>query len=66
MKDYTKKQYSESRPTLDAPDCINYCLHHLFADKKHVRGDEIVKNLTFEELIGALLSAKDVLDKQEK
>jgi hypothetical protein len=63
MKDFTEEQYSESRPDVDICDGINFCLKQLFKDKEHGRDDEIVDSLTFEELIGVLLKAKDIVDK---
>jgi hypothetical protein len=41
---------------------VNFCLAQLYADRMHRCGDEVVRNLTFEELIGALLLARDVAD----
>ena len=57
MIDYSKEL--ASRPDKDAIDCVNYCLQQLCADKTHEVTDEIVNKLTFEEVIGALLLAKD-------
>lgn len=66
MKDYTQKELESSRPKQDALDCINYCLKCLFKDTKHRVDDEISKHLTYEEVIGALLLAKDFLTEQEE
>jgi hypothetical protein len=61
MKDCTKKALSATRPTKTAKETVSFCLSQLFKDKTHMIEDEIVKGLTFEELIGALLLAQDSL-----
>lgn len=62
MKDFTEEQYSADRPDVDICDGLNFCLEQLFNDKEHGRDDEIVHSLTFEELIGVLLKAKDIIE----
>lgn len=59
MKDYTKEQLQEGRPDTTAVEGIDFCLERLYEDKKHIVLQEFVKGLCFEELIGALLLAKD-------
>ena len=66
MKDYTQKELESSRPKKDALDCINYCLECLFEDNKHKTGDEISKNLTYEEIIGALLLSRDMFEAEKE
>jgi len=59
MKDYNRSELEDGRPEKNAGDCIEFCLKQLYADRKHFITDEVVSGLTFEELIGALLLAKD-------
>lgn len=65
MKDATKEVLESSRPDKDAKDTIKSCLSQLYADEEHEIEDEIVNNLTFEELIGALLLARDEISRLE-
>jgi hypothetical protein len=73
MKDYTRKELEASRPDVDGQECINFCLEALFKDKTKRMNDAvctfkdrkrkgqgwITTTLTYEELIGALLLARD-------
>lgn len=65
MKDYTKEVLENKRPNKSAEDAIEFCLNQLYADKEHVIGGKIVAKLTFEELIGALLLARDEISMLE-
>lgn len=66
MKDYTERSLRESRPDVDALETIKFCLVCFFRDKKHRLADKVVKNLTYSELIGALLLAEDYMSEIEK
>lgn len=59
MKDFTKEELTASHPSKEPKDSIDFCLGRLYEDETKNVCDEIVKDLTFEELIGALLQAKD-------
>ena len=59
MKDFTKEQLEESRPDRCAETCINFCLDMLYKDDHKRISDQVVYSLSYEELIGALLKAKD-------
>jgi len=61
MKDYTKKEINDGRPKHDALHCVEFCLDCLYKDKKHVFEDTLTDRLTYEELLGALLQARDEL-----
>lgn len=62
MKDYTQEILEESRPEgITALGAIEFCLQQFYRDASHEREDEIVARLTFEEVIGALLLARDAL-----
>ena len=62
MKDYPKEKFEIRRPPKTLRVCIDHCLERLYADDIHKCRDEITKNLTYVEIIGALLLARDVLD----
>ena len=63
MKDYTKDQIEESRPTDSCLYLLNYCLDLLYSDKSHSFRELITDSgLTFEELLGALLVARDAVE----
>ena len=62
MKKITQKELTFSRPNIELIDGLKFCLRQLYKDTKHYISDEIVRCLTFEELIGVLLLA---LDKEE-
>jgi hypothetical protein len=65
MKDITQKDAEVGRPDAPALQTINYCLEQIFADTHASLNDTIVKGLTFEMLIGALLQARDLAKKEE-
>ena len=59
MKDATRHTLEASRPGLSALKTVKFCLERLYDDTHHSIIDEVVHNLTFEELIGTLLQAYD-------
>ena len=62
MKDYTQEELEMGPVTnISTEKAIEFCLKKLYEDKVYTVGEEIVKGLTFEELIGVLLMAKDAL-----
>lgn len=63
MKDCTQKELESSRPDISAQDALEFCLERLYLDKRHYITQEIVDGLDFEELIGTLLLARDVVIK---
>ena len=66
MKDFTQDELESSRPNGDPLSNIQYCLTQLYADKKHSIENKVSPALTYEELIGALLSAVDeIVDLRE-
>ena len=62
MIDYTQSEIENNRPEKSVYECINFCLSRLYKDRKHRVTDEVVNGMTFEELIGALLLAKDEIE----
>ena len=59
MKNCSKRFYEDPIVTHAIPEnAIDFCLARLYADKKHDDAEEIVKRLTYEEVIGALVFAK--------
>jgi hypothetical protein len=66
MKDITRKTLEAYRPSEDALRCLNFCLGQLFADRRKSRDDIVAGCCTYEELIGALLLARDRLKQDKK
>ena len=64
MKDYTKDD--GSRPELSPLEAIEHCLKCLLADKTKYLNEYVVDECEYEELIGALLLAKDGLKELKK
>ena len=62
MKDETKLTLENSSPTVPDEQVINHALDMLYADEEHNITDEVVNNLTYEEIIGALLIARDMIE----
>lgn len=49
----------ESRPACPAETLIDFCLTQLCRDSRHLLTTEVSPRLTYEELIGTLLKARD-------
>ena len=62
MKDLSPTDLEEGRPQQSALVCINFCLDCLYADRVHTIADTLTERLTYEELIGALLLARDLAE----
>ena len=66
MKDYTEeacRKPSGARVCrTETLDRVQFCLGRLFKSRTASFGDEVVLDLTFEELLGALLSAEHHLN----
>ncbi len=60
MKDISREVIESSRPSVDAYHAIDFCLEQLFGDKHRQMGDKVAGVCTYEELIGALLQARDL------
>ncbi len=65
MKDSPQAELVSGRPTVSAEDAIEHCLQCLFRDSTKTTAEEVVNELSFEELIGALLLAKDLVLQEE-
>ncbi len=61
MKDYPADFFKLYRPVESALNCIDFCLESFDSDQEHRMEDEVVPHCTYEEVIGALLKAKDEL-----
>jgi hypothetical protein len=59
MKDTTKQRIEGSRPNVSAEEAINYCLRKFVSDQEHEMEDMVCDELSYEEVIGALLLARD-------
>ncbi len=62
MKNASQQYLESSRPDASTLDAIAFCLERLFADSHNNTTDIVCHNLTFEELIGALLLARDLAE----
>ena len=65
MKDFTQEELEASRPQGSALSLINFCLGQLYDDRTRKLTDGVAQNLSYEELIGALLEARDELEALE-
>lgn len=59
MKDASIEYINSCRPEEDALWLLDFCLDALYKDKVNKFNDDINKNLTYEELLGTLLKARD-------
>ncbi|MHC5541061.1 hypothetical protein ACYOEI_22800 [Singulisphaera rosea] len=62
MKDFDRETLEGNRPGDPPIQTISYCLEELFNDKTKSTKDVVVGGLSFEELIGALLQARDLAE----
>lgn len=65
MKNFSEQELKNSRPNVSAKVTVAHCLKMLYADKEKLLSDPVVKNLSYEELLGALLQCKDMIDENE-
>jgi hypothetical protein len=65
MKDCPQKSLELGRPDVPPLVSINHALGQLFADRDRSIHDEVVKGLSYLELIGALLHARDLAESDE-
>lgn len=61
MKDYSRDSLEMSRPDVDTLDALQFCLNQLYNSKTKCIADNVCERLTYEELIGALLLARDTI-----
>ncbi len=61
MLDVSQEELEASIPNIevDAESSVDFALKKLYEDKEHSIEDEVVNGLMFEELVGALLLAKE-------
>ena len=60
----TQKELEARRPSIDAAEAVEFCLSQLYRDKEHTLAEDVCHNLTYEELIGALLLARDIANEE--
>jgi hypothetical protein len=65
MRDLTREELEDGRPSYGPSHTIGYCLEQIFKDRMKSTKDLVVGYLTFEELIGALLQARDLAEAAE-
>lgn len=61
MKYFSREDLEAINPQHDPADLINYCLDRLIEDRKHFLNQDIVKGLTFQDLIETLLSIRPII-----
>jgi len=66
MKDITREALEAHRPLISTMEAITFCLEQLYRDKSKCLEDEVVDALIYEELIGALLLARDLAEDAEE
>ena len=60
MKDRSQEELERTRPPCGIKPTVDFCLSRLFADRRRKITDEVCEQLSFEELIGALLLSRDL------
>jgi len=71
MLDITKKQIEQDcrSPVKESDEMIeilNWCLSKFYRDRKHTTGQEICHSLTYEEIIGTLVEARELIKVQNE
>ena len=66
MKDFTREQLEAHRPSLEPSEAIEFVLETLYKDDTRTVSEDVVRGLSFEELIGALLLARDDIDSEDR
>lgn len=62
MKDVSEEVCESGRPEVSAEVAVKRALRVLYKDRSRSVMEEVVHDLTFEELIGTLLLARDAID----
>lgn len=62
MKDVSEDVCESARPEVSAEFAVKRSLRLLYEDRSKGVMEEVVTDLTFEELIGTLLLARDAID----
>ena len=61
MKDFSEADWERSAPHDNALEKVEFCLNRLFADKKLTVNNLVARDCSYEELIAALMSAREEL-----
>jgi len=59
MKDVSIETIESGRPSVDTLEGIQFCLNALYADQQKRSCENVVNGMTYEELLGILLLARD-------
>ena len=62
MLDHGRADLEGIEAEVSIEEAIEFCLRKMDEDKAHTVGQEIVKGLTFYEVIGALILARDAVN----
>jgi len=65
MKTYSKEKLETMRPDCSDRTCVEHCLTNLYDSKTLSIHDYVTPGLTYEELIGALILARDAIDQRD-
>lgn len=60
MKDANRAELEAHRPAIPAAQAIQFCLDQLYRDRTKTLEEYVAGSCTYEELIGALLLARDL------
>jgi hypothetical protein len=66
MKDVTGLTLHKGPTQIQPLEAVEFCLDRLDADNEHLVEEEIAKSLTYEEVIGALILARDELRRVQR
>jgi hypothetical protein len=62
MRNITQHDLESTRPDSPLEETLSYCLKQFYADCAHEVTEEFIHGLSFEEVIGTLLQARDLLE----
>lgn len=65
MNDHSQQELESGRPEHSAQHLVDYCLKQLYQDRKKKITDTCAGEMTYEELIAALLAARDEIRRIE-
>lgn len=61
MKNISMEKLESERPDLQPENAVQFCLESLYQDNTKKLDDYVCEGCTYEELIGALLLARDAI-----
>lgn len=61
-REHLEERFEANGLTVSPLDAVNFCINQLMKDRTHSTKDEVAPRLTYEELIGALLAARQEIE----